>query len=375
MVRASRIAIDRTMDNKAQLFSLQQGRGLAAMAVVAFHLTIMLALPRYLGHDLFADYTWRGNLGVDFFFVLSGFIIIFAHSGDIGRPERLRHYLTRRFVRLFPVYWLYVGLFCALVALGFGAASTLPDTPGGWFSTITLIRVERFGFPIAPAWTLVHELAFYLVFALLIVGRRLGMAVFGLWMAACLLLRPYSEYNEWTPWTTYLSPLNLNFLVGMLAFLIWTRGSSGRGGRLVKGLFPAGLALLAALYALERGGTDYSRLQIAYAVSFGLVIAGAAALENAGQWPSRLPVLNLIGDASYSIYLTHIAFIGLLAKVVIKVSAYVPLSPEAIYLLVFAGTVACGCLLHLFVERPLIAACRKALSGRPRPALVVQKAG
>lgn len=55
-----------------QLYSLQQGRGLAAMAVVLFHLSIMMGLPRYFGRPLFSDYTWRGNLGVDFFFVLSG---------------------------------------------------------------------------------------------------------------------------------------------------------------------------------------------------------------------------------------------------------------------------------------------------------------
>jgi exopolysaccharide production protein ExoZ len=171
---------------QAQLHSLQQARGLAEMAVLAFHLSLMLTLPRYLGQELFADFTRRGNLGVDFFFVLSGFIIAFAHGHDIGRPDRLRNYVTRRFVRLFPVYWLYVGIFCVLVTMGFGTAVVLPNTVGHWISTVFLIRLGNFVFPIAPAWTLVHELAFYFVFALLIIGGAWAWwsSRFGCWLAS-----------------------------------------------------------------------------------------------------------------------------------------------------------------------------------------------
>lgn len=349
------------MDRPEQFFSLQQGRGLAALAVVLFHMSIMLALPRYLGRELFADYTWRGNLGVDFFFVLSGFIIIFAHSRDLGRPEQLRNYLKRRFVRLFPVYWLYVGVFCTLVALGLGKGATIPETWAQWASTIALIRFDTFTFPIAPAWTLVHEMAFYLVFALLIVSRRLGLITFGVWMIACLVVGEYPEFEEMTPWTTYFSPLNLNFLVGMLAYVGWKHGQPS----VARWAFPAGLLLLAAMYALESSGVPYSHVQLAYALGFGLIITGAIALEAAGQWPSKMRVLNLIGDASYSIYLTHLTLIGLLGKIVIKVAEYAPIPQELIFLLVFIGTVTGGCMAHLIVERPLIAACRRLSAKSP----------
>lgn len=341
------------------------------MAVLAFHLTLTLSLPRYLGEKLFADFTQRGNLGVDFFFVLSGFIIAFAHGKDIGRPDRLRNYLTRRFIRLFPLYWLCVAIFGVLVAMGFGTTVTLPDTVVRWISTISLVRLDNLVFPIAPAWTLVHELAFYLVFAFLIVGRRFGLAVFAFWMLACLLLGEYPDYDHWTPWTTYLSPLNLNFLIGMLAFYAWAHGRPF----LTKCAFPVGVALLVGVYLLDRGGTPYSQLQIAYAVAFGLIIAGAAALESEGQWPSRARLLNLIGDASYSIYLSHLAFLGLLAKIVIRLSAHMPLPAELIYFMVFIGTVACGCMLHLFIERPLIEVCRKQFAGKPRLPLATQRTG
>jgi peptidoglycan/LPS O-acetylase OafA/YrhL len=144
----------------------------------------------------------------------------FCSRHDIGHPDRLRNYLTRRFVRLFPVYWLYVAIFCSLVAMGFGTAVTLPDTSDRWISTALLIRLDNLAFPIAPAWTLVHEVAFYLVFAALIMWGRTGKVVFALWMLACLLLRPDLDYNNMMPWSTYFSLLNLNFLIGMAAYTV-----------------------------------------------------------------------------------------------------------------------------------------------------------
>lgn len=145
-----------------QLKSLQQGRGLAAMAVVAFHLSLLLGNSRYLNDPIFINFTHRGNLGVDFFFVLSGFIIVFAHHNDINRPERVSDYLLKRFTRLFPAYWLYTAIFCGLVALGFGSASIIPETLNNWISTLFLVRLDSFELPITPAWTLIHELALFM---------------------------------------------------------------------------------------------------------------------------------------------------------------------------------------------------------------------
>jgi peptidoglycan/LPS O-acetylase OafA/YrhL len=112
--------------------------------------------------------------------------------------------------------------------------------------------------------------------------------------------------------STYFSLLNLNFLIGMAAYYGWVYGRPSW----VKGAFPSGLALLVAVYVLESRGVPYNVLQLAYAAAFGLVIAGAAALESAGQWPSTAVarLLNVIGDASYSIYLTHLAFLGCLPR-------------------------------------------------------------
>lgn len=211
------------MSDHIQLKSLQQGRGLAALAVVAFHLSILLQNPRYLGYGVFSEVTSHGYLGVDFFFVLSGFIIIFAHHADMNHPERLKNYLLKRFTRVFPAYWLYTAVFCILVGVGLGSAATFPQTVGNWISTIFLIRLDNFELPITPSWTLIHEVAFYLVFAVFILNRIIGSIIFSTWMLACILVFQYAPEGSRSALTTYFSPLNLNFLIGIGAYYAWKK--------------------------------------------------------------------------------------------------------------------------------------------------------
>lgn len=132
----------------------------------------------------------------------------------------------------------------------------------------------------------------------------------------------------------------------------------------LKPAFLAGLLLFITLYILESSGISYNYLQIAYALSFGLLILGAVSYENSGFKAAKFKALSLIGDASYSIYLTHLAFLGLISKIVIKLSQYFPLNPVAIYFIAFGLTVISGCFLYLFVERPLLQYCRKLIANK-----------
>ncbi len=356
------------MSMQLQLKSLQQGRGLAAMAVVAFHLSLLLGSSRYLNDAVFLNFTHRGNLGVDFFFVLSGFIIVFAHYKDINQPKRAPEYLLKRFTRLFPVYWLYTAIFCGLVALGFGSASIVPESFSNWISTVFLIRLDSFELPITPAWTLIHELAFYLIFATLILNRTFGIIILAAWLITGGIVFQYAEEGSRSALTTYFSPLNFNFLIGMAAFYAFHRLTNTN----LKPAFLSGLALFILVYILESRGISYQYLQIIYALSFGLLILGAVSYEKSGFQTAKFKILSLIGDASYTIYLTHLAFLGLISKVMIKISAYIPLSPYLIYLAVFSATIIAGCLLYWFVERPLLRYCRTLVNSRKQSNVLIK---
>jgi len=64
-----------------------------------------------------------GHAGVDLFFVISGFIILFVHYDDIGRPERLGRYVGRRLSRILPTYWVALVL---IVVLSLGGGHNFP---------------------------------------------------------------------------------------------------------------------------------------------------------------------------------------------------------------------------------------------------------
>ena len=85
---------------------IQAGRGIAAMMVVLFHIGASFAAQKYFHEPLFAQIFRFGSSGVEFFFVLSGFIIYFAHRKDFSQPQRLGRFLLRRALRLYPTYWL-----------------------------------------------------------------------------------------------------------------------------------------------------------------------------------------------------------------------------------------------------------------------------
>lgn len=302
--------------------------------------------------------------------MLSGFIIVYAHHKDINQPKQVMNYLKRRFIRLFPVYWLYTGIFCSLVAIGIGSASLYPATVGEWVSTIFLIRLNSFELPITPAWTLIHEMAFYLIFALLVLNRIFGVIVFSIWMVLGAIVFQLPDEGSRDALTTYFSPLNFNFLIGIGAFYLLKVSQSTA----LKLAFPIGLLLLGLIYYIENNWLSYEFVQIAYALSFGLIIVGAVAFERDGFKAGRFKTLSLIGDASYTIYLTHLAFLGLFAKIAFKLSNYVMLNNGALFFVVFVLTVVSGCLGYVFVERPLLRFCRRRMTSIKvaEPALVKQ---
>lgn len=139
---------------KPQIQSLQVFRGLAALAVVVFHASA------YTGTFVADVPSWAilvfgfGYLGVDFFFVLSGFIIMYSHYGDADIAPAYKRYVFKRLVRVFPAYW---PISLALIAL-YAALPGFSSSPDKNYSLISSLLLLPADDPPAlyVAWTLVH---------------------------------------------------------------------------------------------------------------------------------------------------------------------------------------------------------------------------
>ncbi len=147
---------------------LDAARFLAAVSVMLFHYTFNGVrngkISSISAFDQLADVTKYGYLGVEFFFIVSGFVIAFSYKGRTAGQ-----FLTSRVVRIFPIFWAGV-LFTTLVSLRFGVngmAVTLPQV----LANFTLVpQVFGYGFVDGVYWTLVYECFFYaIIFGLMFV--------------------------------------------------------------------------------------------------------------------------------------------------------------------------------------------------------------
>ncbi|MEA3015478.1 MAG: exopolysaccharide production protein ExoZ [Sphingomonadales bacterium] len=322
------------------LVNLQAVRALAAIGVMLFHFGLMPAtnLPFQVG-----------AAGVDIFFVLSGFII--AHSST----RSARHFLAHRLIRVVPAYWI-----ATLIAALFTLQSISLADASGWLVQSLFYLPGPEGRPalIFVAWTLVYELAFYLLYwSALRFGVRPAPLVA---LALLLLLAVVPLPRALGPW-----PLLLEFGLGVGIFLLTERLRAGRAIRGPAGLAMAGLgiALLAATPLLTSyDPADYQSLQrvVGWGLPSAAVIFGLVVAEQRGIAVRSKPVL-LVGAASYAIYLLHPIVLGQLLQLP---GAAPPLSWLYCSIAV-AFTIGLSVAFHLAIEAPLLRWMRASLRDPP----------
>ena len=342
--------------------SIQHLRGIAALMVVSFHLLDPargIIYPTWTSH--------AGASGVDIFFVISGFIIYVSQSAeDRGAGDFIR----RRLMRIMPMYWLFT---LVLIGLHITAHLTASLSLAPWHVLQSFLLIPHFdpGSPgdiqplLVPGWTLQYELFFYTLFALgvmLLPTRRV------LWMSVVLvalvaagaLLHPKSAMG-----LSYTSPRLLEFLAGVLL---------GVGARRWPERFPAwgwigvpvGLALLVATDFSGPVWGPFWREAWGWGPPAALIVAGALCLDLTGN-ALKAPVLKTLGDASYSIYLSHLITLGVVRQAwrsVVHPSAN-PLVFAAFALVAFVAATGVGMVIYRFIERPLLKQLSAFITPRP----------
>lgn len=336
--------------------SLQVVRAVACLGVVFAHLLMLESIfqLKYLPSEPFIIV---GAGGVDAFFMLSGFIIGTTTRADLGRPGRLPVYLFRRFWRIFPVFW---------IALGIGAAAHVAFRPGslfgpGWVENLIGAFVLLPGSPgllaVPAAWTLPSEVAFYLVFAtLFLLPRRAAGPVLAAWALAALGLAAtgHNPANRFAG--VWVSPYVLEFVAG--CFIAWwpVRFAGPRAAAV--GL--AGVAWLAVALGLKIAFDpnwmphQAGQRVLVFGPGFALLVLALTGWERAGGRVG-LRWLQRVGDASYSIFLLHspCLFAAFWGAFHLK-WGHGKSSHYAWIAMMFAAGVLPGLLFYRYVERPLI---------------------
>lgn len=333
--------------------SVQILRGIAALAVVLFHISEML-LKYTDGHGLFCRFasTWHaGAAGVDLFFLISGFVMVQSTRGKFGQNGSGREFMLRRLVRIVPLYWLYTSVMLILVLLPFtlkGQVFSGPYTLLSYLFIPALNPTSGLDLPLlAPGWTLSYEMYFYAIFAVLLrfEEKRLLPAIGTLFLvsaAAGLWLDMRHPVLK-----VLTSPLLLEFLLGcLLARWVQARAlpSSACYVMIVCGT--------AAWLASRNLAHNVDFRLVVWGVPAFLLLAGCVFLERAGDGDfAGRTILRGMGDSSYSTYLSH-TFVILAAATMLKRDILLPALPND--LLVVASIMIClltGYLSYIVFEK------------------------
>lgn len=305
-------------------------RFIAALSVVFFH---------YGSHTLPTSLPWlkesitAGPIAVNYFYVLSGFIMAIAYY-QIGTPKPLnkKRYWVARFARIYPVY------FVAILLMAVASYSDLGDKPLALPLHLTMLQAWLPSYPMTlnnPGWSLSVEAFFYLCFPLLLaLIYRSGLKYLTLLAIVCWLVTQYillssinsAEYiaNGLLHDFVYYNPLmHINaFLAGLVCGVLFKQNAD-------KATSPKTIWLVASLlliiFLLEAKPWIESVTGFKIAYTNGLIAPAfllfiwllACSKGKLQQWLSH-PILILLGEASFSLYILQKPVFGIYNKVLEK---------------------------------------------------------
>ncbi len=355
-----------------QLRSIQALRGLAALAVMFAHLHGVEG--RHSGEDPVLSEAWiAGVSGVDLFFVISGFIMVWV-AGDTAPTRRnAAKFLFARIMRIYPLWWLFAAAMAAYFLLAYGApwdAEKLSAAKVGGIEHLikSFLLIPHDAFPILPlGWTLMHEMYFYVVFALILLlpqdYRIRACCLWALIIMAAVSAQMTGFYAN-TLVNLILFPMTLEFLLGAgVAWMIKAGWVQYRWLALGLGL----LGLVLAYLNIDFQSTDTllpTTRTFAYGPAFALLLYALVAIERTSRFGQRIPQFAVrLGDWSYSLYLCHLLVISAIGRVFFAYFGQSGIVDNIIFLLIsVVATVIISAVVYQMFERRVLSVSKRARS-------------
>jgi peptidoglycan/LPS O-acetylase OafA/YrhL len=354
-----------------KLNSIQFLRAVAALLVVYEHSMDVANQYGSSWQQKFYHLDNFGCIGVDLFFVISGFIITYVANKYNGASQGI-HFLAKRFVRINPVYYIATGLCLGLYILQLQVnhipfAKDFNQTMSSLMDAILVVPtsgdIESFKPLLIVGWTLAFEWLFYFLFFLVILWNVKYKTLILLGLILLLigigqLISPNDLRLQFIS-----NPIMLEFIMGVIICQMYLR--SGKLPTWV-GVTCLSIGLISYLLLIRLGfgnvwyylGTINGKLSLNKFFLWGIpsscIVAGCVFLEKNG-YLSRL--FNnkwsiLLGNASYSIYLLHYIILNVFTLIYIKTKFFLPADAMIWLQGIVATSIAIG--FYKLVEKPLL---------------------
>ena len=329
-------------------------RGWAALCVLLYHADILFRKDKYFGSNLFFGIFEVGYHGVDLFFVISGFLMAMLKKKSAGIEDAKSFALAR----IKRIYLPYLPIFVALSSACFLTTGVCPvaysfDIRSIFLGVFLLPREDISTFVPVVAWTLAHELFFYVMICLSIALKNFGKKLLMVWIFISAFVA-LASFDLVFPFTFLFSKYNLAFALGMLAFASVKYIKSPGAFKAIR---TTGLVMVIALSAVEINRiTQHNKiaellLELGFFIaSFLLVLGGANSSRGS---------LQILGNSSYSVYLIHYPVLVLTTILAVK---FLGVEYNKYFMFIIVCTVAllASFAYYYLVEKPLVNASRRA---------------
>ncbi|MGD0480551.1 MAG: acyltransferase [Terracidiphilus sp.] len=350
-------------------------RGIAAVWVMLLHAQIhaiwVFSLPLLAKIPLFSI-GWRG---VDLFFMLSGFILMYAHGQEFHeiRKAALIRFARLRFTRVYPLNAAVALLIGVLVVLqpGFVAwerSYHLPSDYSAGAFVRTMLLANRWFLPgngewNVPVWSLSMEVLGYAAFpflafwALRITQKWLLIGLSSLSLVAAYVFLQAVHAPQWENGQVAVVRMVSCFVTGIAVYRLWTLAgeSAGKSAGWITAVSAVGILVVGSL---SHGGISINFF-------FALLLYGLAFQRGIVNRLLSSRIVVFLGEISFPLYLTHLTpLLWLWYFIPLKLAAYSTLQKSAILMCWAAGVMALSTLLHYFVEKPFHALGRRWAGAR-----------
>lgn len=345
-----------------RLVGIQSLRGFAVLLVIMVHLH---HTERKYSHGPILLGAWNpiGISGVDIFLVVSGFVLTYLAFGHIGQASYARAYAYARVTRVYPIYVLVTALLIPVYV----SQPTLINAAEGHQVNLwrSLLLIPDVRLPLIPvAWTLHHEVYFYLVFGLMLwLPERHLPKLMLLWLMVTAALigwgqqvpRPQQGAFE----RVLFNAINLDFILGMTAAYAVAHGPRRGATACLWGA----LLWVAVAYSIWLAATGDYWVSDGWRVAvFGLpatLFIYAIVVRELDQGRVFWPKLAWIGDCAYSVYLIHLIVLVVMGRLWERFG--VPGMPAHLVFLALSLGIALGLgnAIYRHVERPILQWARR----------------
>jgi exopolysaccharide production protein ExoZ len=324
---------------------LQIFRGIAALMVVLHHAIGSLHYYHNLDYALLNFLGKFGKLGVDFFFVLSGFIISYSAYYKYNEPDSFKNYLQNRIIRVYVPY-LPIGI------LMYVFYAFLPGFSNGnrEISLVTSLTLFPKGNPaLSVAWTLTFELGFYLLFSISYYSKKIWNTFAVMWTVLILLFN-YSKLDnspilQYHVFRVFFSTYNIEFLIGYVLSLIIIHKIKISLNQKILGLFTLLLLYFGPIFFSIEIPEFYFNFSFALTVFYLLYLV----ITSFSKKIPKTALMMYVGNASFSVYLIHNPLQMMILRLYPKINS-VPNLITSLILVLFLSSLF-GYLYYLIFEK------------------------